>query len=317
MTASAVLPFAAALLLAAAIFLGARGVDEALAGEHRRARARLDAIAGTDGHAGHGGGTSPVRRARSHRGGRLGERLRSDLRRAGLAWTITDYVAIIAIAAAVAALLTAVLTAAAPLAACAAAGGGALPWLAVRRRATARAARLNAEVVGAIELLASSLRSGFGFMQSLELAAREQPEPIAGELRQALREVDLGVSVDEALERLVARTRDDDLELVISAVLIQRRVGGDLGEVLGNIARMIRDRIRIRGEINTLTAQARLSALILGLLPIGLGALLTAMQPAQMAVLVDEPIGRLLLAGAATLEVIGFVLVRRVANITY
>lgn len=195
--------------------------------------------------------------------------------------------------------------------------GTLLPTLLVQRRVRSRANALNSQVVETLEVVASSLRSGFGFVQSLELAAQEQSEPIAAELRQCIREINLGSGTDDALERLVERTGDMELELAVNAVVIQRRVGGDLSEVLGNIAAMIRDRIRVRGEIHTLTAQARMSSWIVGLLPIALAGVMTMMQPDQMRILIDSPVGRMLVGGALLMEFIGFILVRRVASVEY
>jgi tight adherence protein B len=171
--------------------------------------------------------------------------------------------------------------------------------------------------VETLEIVASSLRSGFGFVQSVELAAREQRDPIASELAQCIREINLGAGTDEALTRLVERAGDPDLELAVDAVVIQRRVGGDLSEVLGNIAHMIRERIRIRGEINTLTAQARMSSWIIGLLPAALAGAMALLQPEHMRLLIEHPVGRLMVGVAILMEVVGFLLIRRIASIEY
>ncbi|MDA0271218.1 MAG: type II secretion system F family protein [Chloroflexi bacterium] len=195
--------------------------------------------------------------------------------------------------------------------------GAAIPAVLVQRKTGTRAAALNGQVVETLEIITSSLRSGFGFVQSLELAAREQREPIAGELMQTIREINLGASTDEALSRLVERTGDQDLQLAIDAVVIQRRIGGDLSEVLANISTMIRERIRIRGEIQTMTAQARMSSWIVGLLPIVLASVMALIQPEQMRVLIDMPVGRLMVFSALVMQVIGFMMVRRIAAIAY
>lgn len=247
----------------------------------------------------------------------LGARLKRDLRRAGVAWRVSDYVVVVACCAVTAGVLAG-LGSRNLAAGIVAAGLGALaPVLLVRRRASSRAGLLNTQVGDLLDLLSSSMRAGFGFQQSLELAAREQPDPIAVELRQTLREMSLGMSTEEALERLVSRTGDADLELVIAAVLIQRRVGGNLASVLDNIAQMIRDRARVRGEIQTLTAQARLSGKIVGLLPIGLAGAIYLMQPDYMDPLFFEPVGRLLLVTAVLLEATGFYIVNRIGAIDY
>lgn len=307
---------AAAALVAGALFAFTRGVAVALGGEHAHSRRRLDTIAApAEEHA--ASVAAPASRRSRRSSSARGTRLLAEIRRAGLAWTTTDFLAMSLVSGVLCGVVSIGAIGASPVALPAGLAGCLLPLLLVRRRAAARSARFNAQVVDAIELIASSLRSGFGFMQSLDLAGREQPSPMCDELRQVTREVDLGASVDEALERLVARTRDEDLELVVQAVLVQRRVGGDLGDVLSRIAGMIRDRIRVRGEIHTLTAQARMSAWIVGALPMAIAAVTTLLQPSQMAVLFTEPIGRLLVGAALVMQVIGFILVRRVADISY
>lgn len=299
----------AATAVAGALLLGTRAIAATLGAEHRSSRGRLAGIAA---HQPHESITIRRRRRTSSAQG-----LRRWLRQAGLRWEPRDFAAI-----------TLILAAAPPSAAVAAGvapapavGVGAilalLPTLVVQRRAARRRSAFNGQVVETLEVIASSLRSGFGFVQSLDLAAQEQNDPIAGELRQCIREINLGTATDEALTRLVERAADDDLALAVNAVVIQRRIGGDLSEVLANIAAMIRERIRIRGEIQTLTAQARMSSWIIGLLPIGLGAALTAMQPEQMRILIDHPVGRLMLVTAVVMESIGFVIIRRIAAIAY
>ncbi len=313
----------AALAAAGAIFFAVHGVTRAATRGRRLTAERLArqaASLGSTPSAGASGGT-----ALRHQG-RLDRRLseapiaaswRHDLDRAGLPWQNNDYLAVILVSAALLGLVAVLATGSAIAAVAAMLLGAAMPVVYVKRRVTRRMTLLNTQVADAIDLVTASLRSGFGFVQSLELAAREQPDPIAGELSRALQEMGLGMSADEALERMVARTGDSDLDLVVTAVLIQRRVGGNLAEVLGNISHMIRERVRVRGEIRTLTAQARLSSWIVGLLPVGLAAAMTAMQPDYMSILWTEPAGRVLVGVAVALELLGFYLVRRIAKIDY
>jgi tight adherence protein B len=312
----------AALLVALALLFGALGVRTALTFSRRRTRARLDSIAGEPQAAAAEAARPEALRRTGGFDRRLGSSpgasgLRRDLQRAGLAWQVKDYLGIVALSGLAIAVPVALVAQSAMLGLLAFALGAIAPMLLVKRRAAKRSARFNEQVVDMIDLVASSLRSGFGFMQSLEVASREQSDPISGELQRTIREINLGMSTEDALARLVERTSDPDLELVVTAVLIQRRVGGNLAEVLGNISAMIRDRMRVRGEIRTLTAQSRLSALIVGLLPVGLGAVLTAMHPQMMSVLFTDPAGQLLLGAALVLEVIGFLMVRRIAAIDY
>jgi tight adherence protein B len=312
----------AAVAIGAALFALVRGVNTAITADHRRSQTRLHEISGDAPPASRRRDRKRERRRRAatSEGDDAGTsaRTRSWLRRGGLAWEPTDLAGVELAAALTPAALVAVVTGG-NLAASLAVGAVTVwvPLILIQRRVARRRAALNAQVVETLEVVTSSLRSGFGFTQALDLAAREQPDPIRTELLQTMREVSLGASTDEALERLVERTGDEDLALAINAVVIQRRVGGDLSEILGNIAGMIRERVRIRGEIQTITAQARMSAWIVGLLPIGLAAVLTVMQPDQMRVLIDDPVGRGLVAVGVFLQVVGFLAVRKIAAIKY
>lgn len=318
MSEAGVYALVAAIAIGGAIFTLARGVAQARDAEHQQNIARLEALRDEPAQ-GSSRQTSMAGRRRPRRSGASAPgRIRHHLRRAGLAWEPRDAVGVSLILSAVFATVTWAATGGnGALGLAAGLLGAMLPALLIRRRSARRAALLNAQVAETLEVVASSLRSGFGFTQSLELAAHEQDDPISAELLAAIREINLGAATDEALERLVERTGDQDLSLAISAVVIQRKVGGDLSEVLANIAHMIRERARIRGEIQTLTAQARMSAWIVGLLPIGLAGALTVMQPDQMRILIDDPAGRVLVLIGLALQAIGFLAVRRIAAIAY
>ncbi len=243
--------------------------------------------------------------------------LAGDLRRAGLAWHTKDYLGLIFLAAVITGLIGFAASHQAYIGLIAAAVGVLLPVIFVRRAASRRELKLNGQVVEVVEIIASSLRAGFGFVQSLEFAAREQPEPISGVLARAVHEINIGVSTEEALDRLVMRSGDQDLELVVTAVLIQRRVGGNLAEVLENISQTIRDRIQVKGQIRTLTAQARMSGWIVGFLPVAMGAVLAMLQPSYIGLLFTDPIGHVLLAVSGIFDVAGFVAMQRLAAVTY
>lgn len=239
------------------------------------------------------------------------------LQRAGVQWHIKDYLTLIFIAGGAGGLLAFTFAGAGLLVPVGAGAGGLIPIVLMSRAGNQRSARLNNQVVDVVDVIASSLRSGFGFVQSLELAAREQADPISGVLTRTIHEINMGVSTEEALERLVARTADQDLGLVVTAVLIQRRVGGNLAEVLQNISQTIRDRIQVKGQIKTLTSQARMSGWIVGLLPVALGGFLAVVSPSYIAVLFQQPVGHLMIGIAAFLDIFGFAAIRRIAAIDY
>ncbi|MCC6237118.1 MAG: type II secretion system F family protein [Dehalococcoidia bacterium] len=188
-------------------------------------------------------------------------------------------------------------------------------WWLVQSRTKKRLGRINSQLVDLLQVVAGGLTAGQSFLQSVAAAAREIGDPIASELRLFLNEIELGATMDGAFERLRNRVGDEDLSLVIDAVLIQRRVGGNLAEVLTNISWTIRERIRIRGEVAALTGQAKMSGWVLGGLPVGLAMILTAINPNYMSPLFTTDMGRLMLAGGIVSEVAGFIVMRKIASV--
>ncbi|MGE5421749.1 MAG: type II secretion system F family protein [Ignavibacteriales bacterium] len=177
--------------------------------------------------------------------------------------------------------------------------------------------QLNQQLGDALVIMANALRAGFSFQQAMETVRRELPPPISVEFGWALREMNLGVGTEEALLNMGERAGSDDLDMVISAVLIQRQVGGNLAQIMDNISKTIRERARIKGEIKTLTAQGRTSGIIIGSLPIALLLLLLTINPTYMSVMLDSSIGYALLGGAFCSELIGAFLISRIVKIDY
>ena len=165
-------------------------------------------------------------------------------------------------------------------------------------------------------LLTNSLRSGYGFLKGLELIAKEMDDPISKELNRMLREVNLGATIDQALLNLGRRINSQDLDIVVGAYLVQKDVGGNLTEIMEKVAETIRERLRIQGDIRVLTAQGRLSGLIVGLLPAALATLFWFWVPDYFHPLLgppmvslgghlELPMGVLLLLGAFCLQLVG------------
>jgi tight adherence protein B len=185
---------------------------------------------------------------------------------------------------------------------------------------TARAKRLsgiNSQLGDALTILANSMRSGYSFIQSMDLVRKELPDPISKEFGRTLREINLGTATEVAMQNMARRVNSEDLDLIITAVLIQRQVGGNLAEVLDNIAEAIRDRIRIKREVKTLTAQGRISGLIIGLLPIFLGIFMFVSNPSYIMELFTNPIGLFMLACAITGEITGIFIIKKIVDINY
>jgi tight adherence protein B len=171
-------------------------------------------------------------------------------------------------------------------------------------------------------LIANALRAGSSFLQAIELVVRETRAPISTEFGRVIREVNLGLPFDQALENMVRRVRSDDLELMATAIAIQHQVGGNLAEILDSIAYTIRERVRIKGEIRTLTAQQRLSGYVVGFLPIALAGFLFIAAPGFMdpmfanpPAVLGLPAGVVILIFGGIMMFIGFMFIRKIVDI--
>lgn len=178
-----------------------------------------------------------------------------------------------------------------------------------------RAKKFTAQLSDALVLIANSLRSGFSFMQAIELVSKEMRPPISREFGRLLNEMNLGAGADDALENLTRRVASLELELVSTAVLIQRQVGGNLAEVLDTIAETIRDRARMRREISALTAQGRLSGFIVGALPIALAVYIFVVSPEFISLLWTDPLGQVMIGGAVVMQLIGAFIISKIIAI--
>ncbi|HEY1169519.1 MAG TPA: type II secretion system F family protein [Candidatus Limnocylindrales bacterium] len=193
-------------------------------------------------------------------------------------------------------------------------------WLA-RRRAS-RLDAFNKQLPDTITLIANALRAGSSFLQAIEMVVRESTPPVTVEFGRVIREVNLGLAFDVALDNMVRRVRSDDLELMATAITIQHQVGGNLAEILDSIAFTIRERVRIKGEIRTLTAQQRMSGYVVGFMPIALMGVLFVIAPSFMKPMFENPpglfglpAGMILLAFGGLFMLIGFTLIRRIVAI--
>ena len=197
-----------------------------------------------------------------------------------------------------------------------------LPWLYLKILRAAYYRAFDEQLADTLTLMANSLKAGFSFLQSLEMVGREAQPPISDEFTRMTQEIAVGVPVQNALENMSVRINSVDLQLMVMAVLIQREIGGSLAEILENIAGVIRERMSIKREIRTLTAQGRLTGAIIGLLPVGLGIalhLLTkAMQPGEPSFimpLLTDPVGQVMLGVAVVMQIIGFYLIQKIVTI--
>ena len=185
-----------------------------------------------------------------------------------------------------------------------------------------RLKNFGAQLPDTITLLANSLRAGSSFLQGIELVTREAQPPISEEFERVVREMSLGVALQPALNNLSRRVASEDVELMVTAINIQSQVGGNLATVLDSIAFTIRERIRIQGEIQTLTAMQRYSGYVITLLPVGLGAILMLISPsyfgrmfANPPAMFGLPAGVIFLIVGLISMALGYVLIRRIVDI--
>lgn len=186
-------------------------------------------------------------------------------------------------------------------------------WL--KMRISRRQRKLEAQLIELLQMVSSGLRAGFGLIQALESSGDQLPSPLSIEIRRTLRDTAMGASIDQAMLALNERIGSSDFDIVITAILIQRQVGGNLAEILDNVAHTMRERERIRGEIRTLTSQQRLTGYVVGGIPIGLGFIFFLMQPDFMGLLFTDPLGRIMLGAAVVLQILGFFVISRIVNI--
>ncbi len=193
--------------------------------------------------------------------------------------------------------------------------GLASPWIYVQIRKQYRYRLLITQLPEALQLIASSLRSGFSILRAIEVVANEMPAPISQEFRWVLDEVNVGVSMERAFTHMVQRTASPDVKLMVTAIQIQAAVGGDLAEVLETTSAMIRERFQLTAEVAALTAEGRLSAVILGGLPIGLALFIHMLNPEYLRPLTTEPLGVGMMIGAASLMMFGMLIIKNMLNV--
>jgi len=191
----------------------------------------------------------------------------------------------------------------------------AAPIVAVKLIKKQRLNKLDSQLVDALAVMCGALRAGFSFQKALETIAGEMPDPISREFGRLSREINLGMPMELSFSRLVERTRNRDLEMALYSVLVQRQVGGNLVEVLDNVADTVRQRMKIKGDIKVLTASGTISGYVIGLLPVILMLILMVINPGYMEMFFVTSLGRLMLLAAVVLELIGFLVVKRIVTI--
>jgi tight adherence protein B len=190
------------------------------------------------------------------------------------------------------------------------------PRIYVSRATSRRLVRFENQLPDTLGLWVNALRSGFSVLQAMEAISRDAPEPTATEFKRVVQEVQLGIDVEDALEHLLSRVESDDLDLVVTAVNIQREVGGNLAEILDTISHTIRERVKIKGEIRVLTSQGRMTGYLISGLPIAVALFLSAIQPGFMNPMFENRMcGWPLLGIGLALIGMGMAAIQKIVNI--
>lgn len=202
-----------------------------------------------------------------------------------------------------------------PLVAAGALLGAAAPIFYLRFQRSRRLKAFNTALPDAIELMARALKAGHTVASSIEVVAEQSAEPLAAEFQTCFQQQKFGIHFRDALLEVGGRVPSKDLHFLITAILVQRETGGDLTEILSRTTEVIRERIRIEGELRTYTAQGRLTGWILGALPVGMLGLISFMTPDYSRVLFHDPLGQKLLYAAAGLILLGTFVISRIVDI--
>jgi tight adherence protein B len=191
----------------------------------------------------------------------------------------------------------------------------AMPFLWLHWRRVKRLRKFEAQLPDAMELVARALRAGHSLAAGLHVVAEEMPEPISKEFRRVYEEQNLGIPLEDALKGVTERVPNLDLKFFVTSVNIQRQTGGDLAEILDRIGHVIRERFKILGQVKALTAEGRLSGIVLIALPIGLFLMMLGMKPDYIQLLWTDPMGIKMSIGAIVLMILGSIAIKKIVDI--
>ena len=190
-----------------------------------------------------------------------------------------------------------------------------LPWWRVASRSSARAERIERQFPEALDLMGRSMRAGHALPSAIKMVADEMPEPLGRDFRILFDEMNYGVPTNEALMHLAERVPLPDVSYFVVAVMIQRETGGNLAELLDSISKIVRDRLKLLGEVRTLSAEGKLSAYILTALPFAVALLVNLVNPGFMAVLWTDPAGQMMVGVALFMMLLGILWMRSIIRI--
>jgi tight adherence protein B len=245
----------------------------------------------------------------------IGRQLQLEILKAGLVWRPSEFIALF-IAGALGGYILGFFIGGSSilLGVLLALGGAVSPWVYLKVKQGQRQRRITAQIPDMLDILSSSLRSGHSFLSGVQIVCSQMQPPLTEELDRVVQEVRFGAALPDALNDLILRTENYDLELIIQAVQTQLTVGGNLAEVLDSIASMIRERVALAGEIAASTAEGRLSAMILGGMPFILAILIQVISPGYLEPLFTERIGLMMLGAAGGLMAVGLLIIKGMLN---
>ncbi len=193
--------------------------------------------------------------------------------------------------------------------------GGGAPFLYLYQKRKSRLMKFEAQFPDALEFVSRAMRSGHAFSVSLEMLHKEYAAPLGDEFRRTFDEQNLGLPLEVALERLGTRIPLLDVHFFVSAVLLQKRTGGNLASLLDNLAYLIRERFKLRGRIRAVSAHGRISGLVLSMIPLTVGILMFYSNPSYILFFFDDPDGKVMLSVCIILQFLGFVSIRKIVNL--
>jgi tight adherence protein B len=239
------------------------------------------------------------------------------LAQSGLDWTLGGFALRVSTSASITSLVCFFSSGSSVVAALGFVGGSVVPYLYVRWKKARRILQLESQLPDSIDLIARAVRAGHPLSEGLRMVSEEGSEPLASEFRITFEEQRFGLPFEDALMGLGDRVEVVDVRILVTAILVQREVGGNLSEILEQIAETMRARFSLKRQVRVYTAQGRMSGYTLAALPIVVGSVISLINPDYMQTLFTEPLGKALLGGAALLQGVGFLWIRRIVDVRY
>jgi len=240
-------------------------------------------------------------------------KLAAKLERAGWRLSVAEFLSVCATCMLIVGFLTWTRT---PLATPVAGLAGAfLPYFLLSRAEKKRRNKFVGQLVEVLTLMANALKAGISLMQAMDKAAEQSKDPVAEELRHVLHDVQIGATPDDAFNGLNSRIRSDDLDIVVTAIIVQRSTGGNLAEILEGVAHTMRERLRIRGEIKTLISQQQMSGYLIAMIPLFLLIVFNFTSHDYVAPMFGTTVGHVMLGFGGVLQLVGLLIIRKIVNI--